>query len=122
MPTEPQPVTLAEVARRAVEVCDPGGADPDLAALLERFEDADEPISAVADIEARVAEERRALDPEDDVPALTMAAAVIVYLAHRRDELTDEREDILRLAARAEFDGDPPEAVAAWLATEGVET
>jgi hypothetical protein len=122
MPTEPAPVTLAEVARRAVEVCDPGGTDPDLATLLERFEDADEPISAVGDIEARVAEEKRAIDPEDDVPALTMAAAVIVYLAHRRDEVTDEREDILRLAARAEFDGDPPDVVATWLEAQGVAT
>ncbi|HEY6777049.1 MAG TPA: hypothetical protein VI122_11135 [Thermoleophilaceae bacterium] len=41
MPTEPSPVTLAEVVRRAVEICDPAGeaealADPppDVAAWL----------------------------------------------------------------------------------------
>jgi hypothetical protein len=121
MPTEPAPVTLAQVARRAVEVCDPSGADADLADLFERFEDADEPISAVGDIETRVAEAKGALDPEDEIPAVTMAAAVIVYLAHRRDEVSDDPEDILRLAARAEFDGAPPEHVQAWLDDRGVE-
>jgi hypothetical protein len=121
VPTEPQPVTLAQVARRAVEVCDPSGADADLADLFLRFEDADEPISAVGDIEARVAEGKGSIDPEDEIPSVTMAAAVIVYLAHRRDEVDDDPDDVLRLAARAEFDGAPPGHVAAWLAQRGVE-
>ena len=120
MPTEPEPLTLAEAARRAVEICDPDGHDADLADFLVRFEDDDAPISAIADIEARVAERKGAIDPEDELPALTMAAAVIVYLAFRRDEVSDDADDILRLAARAEFDGDPPEAVGEWLAARGV--
>jgi hypothetical protein len=45
---------------------------------------------------------------------------VIIYLAHRRDEFDDDPEDILRLAARAEWRGNPPEAVVDWLADRGV--
>jgi hypothetical protein len=50
-----------------------------------------------------------------------MVVAVATYLAHRRDEMDDRREEILRLAARAEFSGEPPEPVRDWLADEGVE-
>ena len=35
--------------------------------------------------------------------------------------MDDRRQEILRLAARAEFSGDPPAPVRAWLADEGVE-
>ena len=44
-----------------------------------------------------------------------------VYLAHRRDELEDDPVDVLRLAARAEFNGNPPANVANWLDEVGVE-
>ena len=121
MPTEPQPPTLFRVAHRAAEVVDPQGADATVADFLVRFEDRDEPITAEGDVEAAAEEARRWVDPEGDDPAVTMAAAVLVYLAFRRDEVSDTREDILRLAARAEFDGEPPPAVAGWLAAEGVE-
>ncbi len=121
MPTEPQPITLFEVAKRAVEICDPDDHDARLGDLLEQFEDADEPIAAVENIEERVAIAAEGVDVEIDDPAVSMAAATIVYLAFRRDEVHDEPEKILRLAARAEWKGDPPEAVVAWLAERGVE-
>jgi hypothetical protein len=60
------------------------------------------------------------VDPQDEDPAATMAAAVATYLAYRRTELDDDREQLLRLAARAEFDGNPPEPVATWLAQQRV--
>jgi hypothetical protein len=50
-----------------------------------------------------------------------MAIAVATYLAFRRDELDEDPTDLLRLAARAEFDGSPPDNVRAWLAEQGVE-
>ena len=50
-----------------------------------------------------------------------MCGAVITYLAFRRDEVGDERTDVLRLAARAEFDGAPPQLVRDWLESEGVQ-
>ena len=120
MPTEPEPITLSQVVHRAVEVCDPDGIDSDLSDLYLRFEDADEPVTAVEDIEQRMAEAAGALDPEGDIPALQMAAAVATYLAFRRDEMDDDPEEILRLAARAEFEGSPPPAVVAWLEDQGV--
>jgi hypothetical protein len=120
MPTEPAAPTVADVVRRAVEICDPGAADSQLADLLARFEDRDEPITALADPEAELAE-GAALDEDLAGPAELMAVAVATYLAHRRDEIDDDRENILRLAARAEFGGDPPEPVREWLAEQGVE-
>ena len=117
-----QTPSLSAVVRRAVEVVDPEGADEALADLVIRFEDRDEPISQVQDgIEQELAEAAGALDPDGIDPEIQMAAAVVTYLAFRRDEVTDDRESILRLAARAEFDGDPPVLVADWLADEGVE-
>jgi hypothetical protein len=120
MPTEPAPVTLSQVVHRAVEVCDPDGTDSDLADFYLRFEDADEPIAGLEDIEQRMAEAAGALDPEGDIPSLQMAAAVATYLAFRRDEVDDEPEELLRLASRAEFNGNPPAAVANWLEEQGV--
>jgi hypothetical protein len=120
MPTEPAPLTLSQVVHRAVEVCDPAGTDPDLADFFLRFEDADEPVSAIEDIEQRMAEAAGALDPEGDIPSLQMAAAVATYLRFRRDEADEDREELLTLAARAEFNGNPPPAVANWLDEQGV--
>ena len=120
MPTEPDPVTLFEVARRAVEICDPEGGDAPLGDFLAQFEDADEPITAVINLDERVALALEGVDAEVEDPAVQMAGAVILYLAHRRDELDDDPENILRLAARAEYKGDPPEWITDWLADRGV--
>jgi hypothetical protein len=117
MPTEPQPLTLAEAAHKAVEVCDDGTSEA-LGELLERFEDDDEPISAIEDIETLLNE--RLGDPEDGDPPYKMARAVITYLAYRRDEIAEDPERLLELAARAEFKGHPPADVSAWLQQRGV--
>ena len=49
-----------------------------------------------------------------------MAQAVTLYLAFRPDDLENTPEHILLHAARAEFDGHPPENVDGWLADQGV--
>ena len=119
MPTEPEQLTVAEVVHRAVEVCEDNSSEG-LDELLERFEDADEPITAVGDIEERL---NTAIGPpefDEDDGALTMARAVITYLAHRRDEFDADPVELLRLAARAEFHGEPPEAAARWLSEQGI--
>ena len=121
MPTNPRPTTLFDVARRAVEVSDPDDADGRLGDLLAQFEDDDEPVTAVENLEERVAIAVEGVDVEIDDPAVSMAAATILYLARRGDELHDEPRKILRLAARAEWKGDPPEPVVEWLADRGVE-
>jgi hypothetical protein len=121
MPTEPQPITLFEIAKRAIEICDPDDHDDRLSDLLLQFEDADEPVTAIDNLEERVGIAVEGVDVEIDDPAVSMAAAAILYLARRRDELDDHPDKILRLAARAEWKGDPPEAVVDWLADRGVE-
>ncbi len=120
MPTNPRPITLFDVVKRAVEVCDPDDADSRLGDLLAQFEDADEPVTAIDNLEERVAVAVEGVDLEIDDPAVSMAATTILYLAHRRDELHDHPDKILRLAARAEWKGDPPTMVVEWLADRGV--
>jgi hypothetical protein len=120
MPTEPEPITLAEVARRAVEICDPQDTDAVLGDYFLRFEDADEPITAVQNLEERIALAAEGVDADAGDPSIAVANAVILYLAHRRDEMDDDPADVLRLAARAEWKGDPPEVVRDWLADRGV--
>src|SRR4051794_41218754 len=110
MAREPDPLTLSEVARRAVDVCDPGDSDAALGQYYLQFEDADEPITAIQNLEERVALAAEGVDADVDDPSIACANAVILYLAHRRDEFDDDPEDILRLAARPEWWGDPPEA------------
>jgi hypothetical protein len=122
MPTEPDPVTLAQLVHRAAEITDPEGADEDVVALSQRFEDADWPVSGILDsIEQRMAEAAGVVDPQEESPAVQMAAAVTVYLAHRRDELEEEPDHVLRMATRAEFDGHPPAHVAEWLRSAGID-
>jgi hypothetical protein len=113
--------TLFALVHRAAEVCDPSGVEDGAAELLRRFEDRDEPVGDPAEAEQAIAEAKGAIDPQDEDPVAMMTAAVATYLAYRRDEMDDDREDLLVLAARAEFDGKPPEPVASWLADQGLE-
>ena len=119
---EAAPVTLSEIVHRAVQVVDPTGSEG-LDDFLERFEDADEPVSSglAPSAAQRIAEGAGALDPQQEDPAVQMAAAVATYLAFRRDSLGEEPGALLELAARAEFDGSPPEPMRGWLAEQGIE-
>ena len=114
MARNPDPITLSDLVRRAVEVVDPDGHDAAAAEFEERFEDADEPVTGIESLEERVR------FGADEDPAVVMAQAVVLYLAHRRDEVDDDPDEILSLAARAEFDAHPPEPVADWLTRRGV--
>ena len=115
-----RPVTLFDVVKRAVDIVDPDDDDPDMGQLEEVFEDADEPVTGIDNLEERVALAIEGIDNEVESPAVSVAAATILYLAHRRDELDDDPDDVLRLAARAEWKGDPPGSVRDWLADRGV--
>jgi hypothetical protein len=66
-----------------------------------------------------VAEAVGAIAADDPAPELRMAGAVIVYLAHRRDQLGSDPVELLTLAARAEFNGHPPTEIAQWLEEQG---
>jgi hypothetical protein len=116
MPTDRSLITLADLTRRAAAIVDPGGDDAAVVELVTRFEDDDEPVRAVLD----QLEERLAWGADED-PPIVMAQAIVLYLGHRLDEYEDDDEELLRLAARAEFDGRPPERVSAWLAERGAD-
>lgn len=120
MPTDPQPVTLFDLAKRAVNIVDPDDTDPRLGVLLEQFEDDDEPVRAIENLEERLAIAAEGADVDVEDPMVSMAVATILYLAYRRDELHDDPDKILRMAARAEWKGDPPESLVEWLADRGI--
>jgi hypothetical protein len=102
MPTEPHTPTLAETVHAAGEVADPTGADDRVTQFMTRFEDRDEPVTTVQDIEDQLAEAQRIIDPEYDSEALSTAVAVATYLAFRRDEFGADPQELIRLARRAE--------------------
>ena len=114
MARNPDPYTLSDLVRRAVEIVDPENEDAVVGEFEERFEDADEPVTGIENLEERV---RFGADEE---PQVEIAQAVVLYLAHRRDEVGDDPGDILALAARAEWHGRPPPEVADWLDSRGV--
>ena len=115
MPTDRDLITLSELVRRAAAIVDPPGEDPAVEEFAVRFEDADQPVRGVLD----GLEERVMWGVDEDAP-IVMAQAVTLYLAHRLDELENTPEHILAHAAKAEFDGNPPENVKAWLTDQGV--
>src|ERR671921_634597 len=110
MPTDIELLSLADLVRRAAAIVDPPGED---AAVLE---DADQPVRGMLD----GLEERLLWGADEDAP-IVMAQAVTLYLAHRLDEVENTPENILLHAARAEFNGNPPDNVRAWLSDQGVE-
>ena len=114
--------TVAELVRRAVEVCDPDDDDEALGRFEEQLEDDDQPITTVENLEERLALASEGADYEIENPAVSVATAVVLYLATKRgnaDEVRDPHE-LMRLAARAQWHQDPPTDVADWLAVRGV--
>jgi hypothetical protein len=116
MPTDRTTITLSELVRRAAAIVDADGADDAGTAFTVRYEDDDVPVRGILD----GLEERLAFGADED-PSVVMAQAVTLYLAHRIDEVDDDPDEILRLAARSEFEGHPPEPVRAWLERNGIE-
>jgi|SRR5215217_1472491 hypothetical protein len=116
MPTERSVITLSELVRRAAAIVDADGVDDAVTEFATRHEDDDVPVRGVLD----GLEERLAWGVDED-PPVVMAQALVLYLAHRLDELEDDPDELLKLAARSEFDGRPPEPVEAWLEANGIQ-
>ena len=110
--------TVSELVRHAVETCDPDGRDPLLGRLEEQFEDDDEPVTAVENMEERLALAAEGADYELDAPAVAVASAVVLYLAAKGGTADYDRNprELIRLAVRAQWRGDPPAYVVDWLA------
>jgi hypothetical protein len=114
--------TVAELVRRAVEICDPEGREEALGRFERQLEDDDEPITAVENLEERIALASEGADYEIEDPAVSVASAVVLYLAAKRDhgDGVHGPRNLMRLAVRVQWHGDPPADVADWLAARGV--
>jgi hypothetical protein len=110
--------TVSELVRRAVQICDRDGRDPALGQLEQQLEDDDEPVTAVENLEERLALAAEGADYDVEDPSVAVASAVVLYLAGKGGEASYDRDpsELMRLAARAQWHGDPPNYVADWLA------
>ena len=120
---ERQTPTVAELVRRAVAICDPDDNEVALGLFEQQLEDDDEPVTAVENLEERLALADEGADYEIDDPAVSVATAVVLYLAEKRGHADDVRDpgELMRLAARRQWHRDVPASVAGWLASRGVE-
>jgi hypothetical protein len=116
MPTNRSVITISDLVRRAASIVDAEGVDDAVMEFTAHHEDDDVPVRGVLD----GLEERLAWGADED-PPVVMTQALVLYLAHRLDEVEDDPEELLTLAARSEFEGRPPEPVRAWLEGNGIE-
>ena len=110
--------SVGDVVRRAVEICDPDDVDEALGRLEEQFEDDDEPVTAVENLDEWLAIALEGADYEGENAAVAVASAVVRYLAEHPDEVDGDRnaEHVVRQAVRAQWHGDVPRYVDDWLA------
>jgi hypothetical protein len=107
-------VTVAEVVREAAGVVDPDDQDALVGDFERWFEDDDDPVEAVPDLDRRISGALDELDPEDDHPGMSVAAAVAIYLATRPRHEPRDRDTVIRQAIRLSYGNDVPAAVAGW--------
>jgi hypothetical protein len=111
--------TVAEVVREAAGIVDPADRDALVGDLERWFEDDDDPVQAVPDFDRRIAGALDELDPEDDHPGLSVAAAVAIYLATRPRHEPRDPDTVIRQALRLSYGNDVPAGVAAWASGGG---
>jgi hypothetical protein len=115
MPRDRTLITLAELVTEAAAIVDPNGADAAVEEFVTRYEDDDEPVRGIL---PQLAERLRW--GADEHPPVVVAQAIVLYLAHRLDEVEDDPQTILRLTVRAEFDEQPDPPVAQWFTDHGI--
>jgi hypothetical protein len=107
-------VTVAEVVREAAGIVDPTDQDALVGDLERWFEDDDDPVEAVPDLDRRIAGALDELDPDDDHPGMSVAAAVAIYLATRPRHEPRDRDAVIQQAIRLAYGNDVPAGVAGW--------
>lgn len=120
MSRDAEPVSLFDVIRRAVEAADPDGGDTALGELLREFEDDDEPVSGVDQLDEVLADAELVLDADGDDPGIGLAIAVARYLAHHRGALGTADDRLIPEAVRWQWHGHAPAAVGDLLAARGI--
>ena len=109
--------TVAEVVTHAVELVDPDDVDEAMGHLQRQLEDDIEPITAVENLEERLALALEGVDYDVDNPAVSVASAIVLYLGAHPKELDARHSsgDLLTRAVKAQWHGHPPEDVQRWL-------
>lgn len=112
-------IPLSQVVSHAASLVDPEGTDPEVEGLVLAFEDDDRPARGLGGLREELHTSVEGLDPDEDSPAVRMAAAVAFHLAGAPEDERD-REGMLRVAARVFYGDEVPELVTRWLEAEGV--
>lgn len=109
--------TVAEVVTRAVELVDPDDVDESLGHLQRVLEDDVEPITAVDNLEERLALALEGVDYDVENPAVSVASAIVLFLAAHPQELDVAHDEgaLMSRAVKAQWHGRPPDAVREWL-------
>jgi hypothetical protein len=112
-----QTPTVAEFVTRAVDLVDPDDIDEPLGHLQRQFEDDIEPITAVENLEERLALALEGVDYGIENPAVSVASAIVLYLAaHPRElDVAHDEGSVMARAVKAQWHGQPPSAVRQWL-------
>jgi hypothetical protein len=111
MPRDADPLTLVRLIRRSVEATDPAATDQRLADLAQRFEDDDEPVSTVDQLDEVLADAELDVDSQGDDPSVALAVAVARYLAHHRGVVDEDDGRLVEQAVRWQWHDHPPESV-----------
>jgi hypothetical protein len=109
------PPTLSELVREAAGIVDPEDKS-ELVGDFERwFEDDDDPVSTVPNLDRRLAGAIDKLDPDGAEPALTVAASVASYLATLPRHAPRDADRVVEQALRVQFGKDIPESLLPWM-------
>lgn len=110
--------TVSELVRRAVEACDPEGENRALGRFEAQLEDDDAPVTAVADLDERLALAAEGADFAVDDASVAVATALVRYMAAHEPKAGHDREPerLIRPAIEAQWGNSPPAYVADWLA------
>jgi hypothetical protein len=114
--------TVSEAVRDAAAIVDPGDADDAITALYEIYEDDDRPVTAVEDLPGTLVATAEGIDPEGDDGAVLACAAAAAWLSMNPRERNEDHEPdhVLREGVRMAFGKEPPNQVADFLASRGV--
>src|SRR5215207_7191168 len=85
MTTDRTLITLSDLVRQASAIVDVDGADEAVSDFTIRHEDDDMPVRGILE----GLEERIAWGADDD-PSVVMAQALVLYLAHRLDQIDQD--------------------------------
>lgn len=110
--------TVSELVRQAVQICDPDDGDDVLGRLEEQFEDDDEPVTAVENLQERLAIALEGTDVDGENPAVAVASAIVLFVAAHAGHANADHDpdELIELAVKAQWHGNPPRYVAEWVA------